>query len=75
MVAESPDIKTVLKQFIDFVRVITLVAHNAQFDIGFISKVLKENGISLNPCYIDIALHDSFCRNIDAISYRFCAGT
>jgi DNA polymerase-3 subunit alpha (Gram-positive type) len=53
MVAESPDIKTVLKQFIDFCEGHTLVAHNAQFDIGFISKVLKENGISLNPCYID----------------------
>ena len=53
MVAESPDIKTVLKQFIDFCEDHTLVAHNAQFDIGFISKALKENGISLNPWYID----------------------
>ena len=53
MAAESPDIKTVLKQFIDFCEDHTLVAHNAKFDMGFISKAVKENGLSINPRYID----------------------
>lgn len=53
MVAESPDIKTVLKQFIEFCDDYTLVAHNAKFDIGFINNATKENGIKFNPRYID----------------------
>ena len=53
MVAESPDIKTVLKQFIKFCDDCTLVAHNAKFDIGFINNATKENGINFNPHYID----------------------
>ena len=53
MVAESPDIKTVLKQFVEFCDDYTLVAHNAKFDIGFINNATKENGIKFNPRYID----------------------
>ena len=53
MVAESPDIKTVLKQFIKFCDDCTLVAHNAKFDISFINNATKENSINFTPCYID----------------------
>lgn len=53
MVAESPDIKTVLKQFIEFCEDYTLVAHNAKFDIGFINTATKKNGINFNPRHID----------------------
>jgi len=53
MVAESPDTKKVLKQFIEFCDDHTLVAHNAKFDIGFINTATKESSINFNPRYID----------------------
>lgn len=45
-VADAPDIKTVLKEFINFVGDNTLIAHNAPFDMKFLQT-------SLNRCGMD----------------------
>lgn len=41
MVMDSPDIGTVLPQFMEFVGDAVLVAHNASFDVGFIEQNLR----------------------------------
>ena len=38
MVMDSPDIETILPQFLEFVGDAVLVAHNASFDVGFIEQ-------------------------------------
>ena len=52
MVKDSPDVETVLKQLIEFCGSDVLVAHNAGFDMGFISKALKDNSIDFELKYI-----------------------
>ncbi|SIQ09176.1 PolC-type DNA polymerase III [Halanaerobium kushneri] len=41
MIADAPDLKTVINQFVDFVESGVLVAHNADFDYGFIRTALE----------------------------------
>lgn len=45
MVASSPSLETVLPAFLDFVGDRTLVAHNAGFDMGFISENAARLGL------------------------------
>jgi DNA polymerase-3 subunit alpha (Gram-positive type) len=45
MVDDAPDIKEVLPKFLDFVKGCILVAHNANFDVGFIRKNAADLGI------------------------------
>ena len=47
MVRDAPDIEPVIRQFAEFVGDAVLVAHNAQFDMGFIQEALKR--IGMNP--------------------------
>jgi len=49
----APDIKTVLPAFIDFVGEAPLVAHNANFDMGFIRENLNILGIENEFTYLD----------------------
>ena len=54
MVVDSPDIFVVLPQFLEFCKDAVLVAHNADFDTGFISYNAKEVlGQDYAPTYID----------------------
>ena len=43
MVIDSPDIETILPQFIEFIGDAVLVAHNASFDVGFIEQNCKRH--------------------------------
>jgi DNA polymerase III subunit epsilon len=45
MVAHSPSLETVLPAFLDFVGDRTLVAHNAGFDLGFITEHAARLGL------------------------------
>ena len=53
MVMDSPDIETILPQFLEFVGDAVLVAHNAGFDVGFIEQNCRYQDIELNFVYVD----------------------
>ena len=53
MVADADTIDVVLPKFLDFVGDRLLIAHNADFDIGFIRAAAKEQGIPFNNAYLD----------------------
>ena len=53
MVADAPDISEVLPRFLEFSKGCIYVAHNASFDIGFISNDAEKQGIEFMPTYID----------------------
>ena len=53
MVLPYPKIDVILPQFLDFCEGSVLVAHNAGFDVSFITKKSEELGISINPTVVD----------------------
>ena len=53
MVIDSPDIETILPQFIEFIGDAVLVAHNASFDVGFIKQNCKRQKIEADFTYVD----------------------
>lgn len=53
MVIGSPDIETILPQFIVFIGDAVLVAHNASFDVGFIEQNCKRQKIEADFTYVD----------------------
>jgi len=53
MVMDSPDIETILPQFLEFVGDAVLVAHNAGFDVGFIEQNCRYQDIEPNFVYVD----------------------
>ena len=53
MVADAPTIDKVLPEFLNFVNDSLLVAHNADFDTGFIRVAADECGIEFNNPYLD----------------------
>jgi len=75
---DAPTIMSVLPSFLDFASGSTLVAHNAQFDMGFLS-VEKEfcwGYVELPECLCTMRLSQSvfpnaFRHNLDTVSERF----
>ena len=53
MVSDSPPIELVLNEFIEFIEGAVLVAHNANFDVGFIKYNAKLMGEKIRNPYID----------------------
>ncbi|MFA7637225.1 MAG: PolC-type DNA polymerase III, partial [Monoglobales bacterium] len=53
MVKDSPDISVIAPQFDEFCRGAVLVAHNANFDIGFMRVVYEKLGMPFDYCYLD----------------------
>ena len=53
MVMDSPDIETILPQFLEFVGDAVLVAHNAGFDVGFIEQNCRYQDIEPDFVYVD----------------------
>ena len=47
MVADAPFFKQVGYEFLDFAEKLTLVAHNARFDLAFLQESLARNGLPL----------------------------
>ncbi len=53
MVMEAPTIEEILPQFIEFCKDCYLVAHNAAFDVGFISKKSEQLGLTIDITSVD----------------------
>ncbi|MBE5880898.1 MAG: PolC-type DNA polymerase III [Lachnospiraceae bacterium] len=53
MVVDAPKIETVLPQFLEFCEGAVLVAHNADFDIGFIRVAAKRQNLAFDYTYLD----------------------
>ena len=53
MVKDAPTIKEIMPKVLEFIGDSVLVAHNADFDIGFIKYNCKQLGLELNNTYID----------------------
>lgn len=53
MVADAPSQGDAVKAFIEFVGKRTVVAHNANFDMGFIRRAAENAGIHFDPPYLD----------------------
>ncbi|MBR7181406.1 MAG: PHP domain-containing protein, partial [Clostridia bacterium] len=53
MVKDAPLITEILPKFLDFVGDRLLIAHNADFDVGFIREAAKRQGIAFNSPYLD----------------------
>ena len=53
MVAGAPDEAAALRAFLDFCGDRPIVAHNADFDTGFMTAAARRNGIDFAPVYLD----------------------
>ena len=53
MVKDAPTIKEIFPKILEFIKDSVLVAHNAQFDIGFLKQNAKNLGYEFDYTYID----------------------
>ena len=53
MVSGADRAENVLKRFVEFAKGCTLVAHNANFDVGFLKRYAEKFGIPFDFCYVD----------------------
>ena len=53
MLAGQPDISEAIPKFLDYVGGRPLCAHNADFDIGFVTAACEKLGIAFQPTYVD----------------------
>ena len=52
-VANAPDEAEAMRQFLDFAGGRPIIAHNADFDTGFMSAACRRAGIPFEPVYLD----------------------
>lgn len=78
--ADKPSFRSVMMEFLDFIRGAELVIHNAAFDVGFIDEELRRNGIServADICEVTDSLaiarkkHPGQKNNLDALCRRY----
>ena len=80
MVADAPDISEVLPKFLAFAGESVFVAHNANFDIGFIRHAAEECSIPFAPTFIDTVALSRYCNDdlkkhtLDAVADYFGLG-
>ncbi len=74
MVSDKPTIDQVLPRFLEYCGDAPLVAHNARFDIAFISEKARVNKLAFNPMVLDtltlsrLILTDKGKHNLDTIT-------
>ena len=77
IVKDAPKIEEVLPQFLKFCENTTIVAHNAKFDVGFITQKAKQQNLEYAPSVIDtlhwakVLLTDLKRYNLKALSNYF----
>lgn len=75
-VIDAPTIDKVLPEFLEFCEDCIMVAHNADFDMGFIIANANELGITLDKTYVDtlglarFLLHDISKFTLDAVAKK-----
>ena len=80
MVKDAPKIADALSDFLDFIGDRLLVAHNANFDIGFIRAAAKECGYPFKNPYLDTLALSRFLspkerkHTLDAVADRYGLG-
>ncbi len=52
-VQDAPDEKTAMERFMAFAGDRPLIAHNAHFDIGFMTSAAKRQGLRFSPVFLD----------------------
>ncbi len=52
-VAGAPDEKTAMQMFMDFAGDRPLIAHNAHFDVGFMTAAANRQGLRFSPVFMD----------------------
>lgn len=76
MLVNEPLIEEVLPKFMDFCKGAVMVAHNASFDIGFVSYQARVQNLEFNPPVLDTlalsrTLYPEFKKHgLDAVSKR-----
>ena len=65
MVEQAPKIKDVLSDFINFIGDEILISHNASFDLSFICRDCRLNGINFTPFYVDTLSHARKTLHLD----------
>ncbi len=61
----APEEEVALARFMEFVGSCPLVAHNAEFDMGFISACARRHGIEYAPTYMDtLVLSQSLLKDL-----------
>lgn len=73
MVSNSPNIKEVLPTFIEFVNNGNLIAHNIDFDLGFIKKYIQkyDKQINFNSTTDTLSLSRSFLFNLEKFNLEY----
>lgn len=74
MVLDYPMIDVILPQFLDFCKDSILVAHNASFDVGFITKKAEQMGISTDFTVVDtVGMARSLLPNLNKFKLNVVA--
>lgn len=66
MLADAPDLKTVIEQFQDFAQGAVLVAHNASFDMGFLRHAFSQLELPMPEYHVvdTLALARTLCSRL-----------
>ncbi len=74
-VFDAPDEDKVLRDFLAFAGNRPLVAHNAEFDIGFLTATAKRHAIDFSPTYMDtLTLSQSLLPDLKRFKLDIVAG-
>ena len=61
----APEEQEALRMFMDFAGDCPLIAHNAHFDVGFMSAAARRHGIRFSPVFLDtLALSQALCPEL-----------
>ena len=61
----APSEKEAMEMFMEFVGDRPIIAHNAHFDVGFMTAAAKRNGLRFLPIFLDtLALSQALCQDL-----------